>query len=106
MPHHLAQINIGRLFAPITDPQIAGFVKQLDPINALADSAPGFLWRLQSAQGNATDITYNNDDPTILLNMSVWQSLEALREYVYRSDHVRVFRERAQWFEKMDKPIY
>jgi hypothetical protein len=104
--YHLAQINIGRLLAPIDDPQIAGFVAQLDPINALADRAPGFVWRLQSSSGNATDIIYDPRDTTILLNMSVWESLETLRSYVYRSDHARVLRDRAKWFEKMDKPIY
>src|SRR5260370_21497141 len=58
---HLAQINIGRLRAPLDDPKIAGFVAQLDPINALADAAPGFVWRLQSASGNATELAYNDD---------------------------------------------
>ena len=61
MDHHLAQINIGRLVAPIDDPQIAEFVTQLDAINALADTARGFVWRLQSASGNATDIPFNDD---------------------------------------------
>jgi hypothetical protein len=105
MNYHLAQINIGRLIAPIDDPKIAGFIAQLEPINALADRAPGFVWRLQSESGNATDIAYN-DDPTILLNMSVWESLEALREYVYKSVHMKVLRDRAEWFEKLDKPYY
>ena len=105
MNYHLAQINIGRLIAPIDDPRIAEFVAQLEPINAIADRAPGFVWRLQSASGNATDIAYN-DDPFIMVNMSVWESLEALREYAYKSDHMKVFRERAKWFVKMDKPQY
>jgi hypothetical protein len=105
MNYHLAQINIGRLIAPIDDPRIAEFVAQLEPINAIADRASGFVWRLQSASGNATDIAYN-DDPFIMVNMSVWESLEALREYAYKSDHMKVFRERAKWFVKMDKPHY
>jgi Domain of unknown function (DUF3291) len=105
MNYHLAQINIGRLIAPLDDPKIAEFVAQLEPINALADKAPGFVWRLQSESGNATDIAYN-DDPSIMVNMSVWESLEALREYVYKSDHMKVLRDRAKWFEKMDKPHY
>src|SRR4029077_1753134 len=87
MNHHLAQINISRLLAPLDDPQIAGFVSQLEPINALADSAPGFVWRLKSDSGNATDITYS-DDPFVIVNMSVWESLPALRDFAYRSDHV------------------
>jgi hypothetical protein len=105
MLYHLAQINIGRLVAPIDDPKIAEFVAQLEPINALADQAPGFVWRLQSDSGNATDIAYN-DDPFVIVNMSVWRSLEALRDFAYRSDHARVLRERAKWFEKMDMPYY
>jgi hypothetical protein len=102
---HLGQINIGRLIAPVDDPRVAEFMNQLEPINALADRAPGFIWRLQSSSGNATDIAYN-DDPTMLVNMSVWDSLESLRSYVYRSDHARVLRDRAKWFVKLDKPIY
>jgi hypothetical protein len=58
MTHHLAQINIARLIAPLDDPKIAGFVSQLEPINAVADRAPGFVWRLKSESGNATDIAY------------------------------------------------
>jgi hypothetical protein len=104
MIYHLAQINIGRLLAPMDDLRMAGFVSRLDSVNALADAAPGFIWRLQSASGNATDIAYN-DDPTVLVNMSVWESLETLRDFVYRSSHLEVLRERAKWFEKMDKPF-
>ena len=105
MPYHLAQINIARLLAPIDDPKIAGFVAQLDAVNALADAAPGFVWRLQSSSGNATEIAYN-DDPFVIVNMSVWQSVERLRDYAYNSGHVAVFRERAKWFEKMSLPNY
>ena len=105
MTHNLAQINIGRLIAPMDDPRIADFVAQLAPINALADAAPGFVWRLQSSYGNAMDIAYS-DDPTINVNMSVWESVETLRDYVYKSNHLPVFRDRAKWFEKMDKPHY
>ena len=105
MTHHLAQINIGRLIAPVDDPKIAEFVAQLDPVNALADTAPGFVWRLQSSSGNATDIVYN-DDPFVIVNMSVWESVEALRDFVYKSNHLDVLRDRANWFEKMEKPHY
>jgi heme-degrading monooxygenase HmoA len=103
---HLAQTNIGRLVAPIDDPRIRGFVEQLDSINKLADESPGFVWRLQSQSGNATDILYSDADPSIMLNMSVWESLEALKAYVYRSRHVHVLKDRPQWFEKMDLPHY
>jgi hypothetical protein len=105
MGYQLAQINIARLVAPIDDPLIADFVSQLGPINALADSAPGFVWRLQSESGNATDVPFS-DDPFMIVNMSVWESIEALRDFTYSSRHIELFRDRARWFEKMDKPHY
>ncbi len=105
MKFHLAQINIARLIAPIDDPKIAEFVAQLDPINALAERSLGFIWRLKSDAGNATDVVYN-DDPFVIVNMSVWESVEALRDYAYTSKHIDVFRDRAKWFEKMEKPHY
>jgi hypothetical protein len=101
----LAQVNIGRLIAPIDDPRIAGFVSELDSINALAESSPGFLWRLQSSEGNATDIAYN-DDPFVIINMSVWTSIDALKAFVYDSRHIEILKQRRAWFEKMDKPHY
>jgi heme-degrading monooxygenase HmoA len=103
--HNLAQINIGRLIAPLDDPRIAGFLSQLGPINELADNSPGFVWRLQSEQGNATDVPYN-DDPTMMVNMSVWESLETLRQFTYKTQHLEVFRDRAKWFQKLDLPHY
>lgn len=105
MHFHIAQINIGRLVAPIDDPRIADFVTQLAPVNAIADTAPGFVWRLQSESGNATDVVYS-DDPLVIVNMSVWESLEALRDFTYQPVHLKVFRDRAKWFEKADKPNY
>jgi hypothetical protein len=103
--HHLAQINIGRLVAPIDDPRIADFVNQLDEVNALADTSSGFVWRLKSDIGNATDIPYNSD-PLFIVNMSVWESVEALRNYVYGARHLKVFCDRAHWFEKSKLPHY
>jgi hypothetical protein len=100
MNSHLAQLNIGRLLAPIDDPQLAGFVAKLDEINALAERTPGFVWRLQTEDGNATAIRPYDDD-RIAVNMSVWESAEALHAYVYRSDHVDVMRGRRQWFEHL-----
>ncbi len=101
MHHHLAQINIARLLAPVDDPLIAEFVAQIPAINALAEGSPGFVWRLQSDAGNAIDVSYD-DDPLIIVNMSVWESVAALREFSYRSQHAGVFRERGKWFEKME----
>jgi hypothetical protein len=97
---HLAQVNIGVLRAPLDSPQIAGFVDALDPINALADRSPGFVWRLQTEDGNATAIR-PFEDPDILVNLSVWESIEALGDFVYASRHLEVLRRRREWFEKI-----
>jgi heme-degrading monooxygenase HmoA len=99
---HLAQINIGRIKAPFDDPSMAGFVNRLADINALADRTPGFVWRLQTDEGNATSLRPFDDD-RIALNMSVWESLDALRAYVYNSAHAEVMRQRRDWFEKFDR---
>lgn len=99
--YHLAQINIARAVAPLDDPQLQDFMDGLDPINALADEAPGFVWRLQAEDGNATSIRAFADQ-TILVNMSVWQDIESLRQYVYQSEHVAFLRRRKEWFEKFD----
>jgi len=98
-PHQLAQANFGRLLAPIDAPQTAAFVAALDPINALADAADGFVWRLQTEAGNATSIPVD-DDPLNIVNLSVWASLDALSDFVYRSAHTDVMRRRAQWFHR------
>ncbi len=103
MNQYLAQMNITRMRAPLDDPLMERFVAWLEPINALADESPGFIWRLQTDEGDATSIRAFEDD-RVLVNMSVWESLEALQAFVFRSDHVRVMRERAQWFEAMDVP--
>jgi hypothetical protein len=99
----LAQLNIARALAPMDDPLMAEFVARLDEVNALADSSPGFVWRLQDESGNATSIQAF-DDPRLLANMSVWESLEALFSYVYRSDHTKVLARRREWFEMPNGP--
>jgi hypothetical protein len=97
--YHIAQVNIGRVRAPMEDPIMAGFVNRLVEINALADGSPGFVWRLQTPAGDATYLRPYDDD-RILINMSVWESVEALRRYVYQTAHVELLRERQQWFEQ------
>ena len=97
--YRLAQLNIGRIRAPLDSPQLAHFVAALEPINALADKSPGFVWRLQTDEGDATSIRAFDDD-MLLVNMSVWESLDALSAFVYRSDHRPVMLRRREWFER------
>ncbi len=82
---------------------MAGFTERLDEINALADAADGFVWRLQTAEGNATAI-HAFADPGLLLNMSVWESIDALHTFTYRTEHRELLRSRAEWFEAADGP--
>jgi hypothetical protein len=96
---HLAEINIGRLAAPLESPQLKDFVDNLDRINALAEAAPGFVWRLKGEGNNATDIRPFPDDEMMAINMSVWTDLASLGAYVYRSDHMQVMRRRREFFE-------
>jgi len=100
--YHIAQINIARMLAPLDDPIMADFVNNLDRINALADNAEGFVWRLQTEDGDATALRVF-DDVMLIVNMSVWESIDALFNYTYGSDHVDVFRRRRDWFDKMDQ---
>ena len=104
MDYALAQVNIGRLLAPLDSEQLAGFAAALDPVNAVADAAPGFVWRLQTEEGNATSLRAFEEDAAgadggILINMSVWESVEALGAYVYGEAHLAVLRRRREWFE-------
>jgi hypothetical protein len=101
---HLAQLNIGRLRAPLDDPAITDFRDNLDPINALAEASPGFVWRLQDDSGNATDIKLFDDELTII-NLTVWESIEALAEFTYRSAHTQFLRRRREFFEVPSQPI-
>ena len=98
--YELAQMNVARLRAPLDSPQLADFVGALDRINAIADSSPGFVWRLQDDSGNATALQPMGED--IIVNMSVWKDPQSLQAFVYRSDHVGVMRRRREWFGKMD----
>jgi hypothetical protein len=99
--HHLAQVNVATVRAPLDSPELAGFVAQLEPINALADHSPGFVWRLQTEDGDATAIRPFQDE-RIMVNLSVWESLEDLRTFVYASRHLDVMRRRREWFHRMD----
>lgn len=94
---HLAQLNVARAKTPLDAPEMADFIAWLDPINALADRSPGFVWRLEDDSGSAMSIRAFDDD-RMIVNMSVWESIDALWSYVYDSAHLDVMRRRREWF--------
>ena len=96
---HLAQVNIARMRAPLESQVMAGFVALLDEINTLAEASPGFVWRLKGEGNDATSLRPFDDD-FVLVNMSVWQSIDDLRAYVYKSGHASPMRRRREWFEQ------
>ena len=100
MEFFLAQINIAKMLGPIDSPIMTGFVNNLDPINELAEQSEGFIWRLKDDSNNATAVKIY-DDEFLIVNMSVWKDVAALHEFVYRSNHVEVFKRRKEWFEKI-----
>lgn len=97
--YELAQLNIAVMKAPLESPDMADFVANLDRINALADTSPGFVWRLQTDEGDATAMRPMGED--MLVNMSVWRDLDALARFVYKSAHAEILRRRKEWFERM-----
>ncbi len=99
---HLAELNIARLTAPLTDPRLADFVGALDRVNALADRSPGFVWRLAGEGGDATDIAWAAD-PRVIVNLSVWEDAPSLERFVFETVHRAVYARRAEWFEAMER---
>ena len=97
--YHLAELNIATLRAPLDSPELADFVANLDRINKLADDSPGFVWRLQTEEGDATELRPLGENT--IINLTVWRDIEALKDYVYRSAHVEFMRRRKEWFERM-----
>jgi GNAT superfamily N-acetyltransferase len=95
--YHVAQLNISTLLAPIDDPSIAGFADNLERINAIGDASPGFVWRLQTDDGDATAIR-PYPDPMVIVNMTVWTSIAALKEFAYRTVHADFLARRREWF--------
>ncbi|MFF8729491.1 DUF3291 domain-containing protein [Streptomyces sp. NPDC015171] len=96
---HLAQLNVATLRHPLDDPRMAPFVEMLDPVNAAADTTPGFVWRLvEEGEGDATGLRPAGED--VIVNMSVWESREALWDFTYRSGHLELMRRRREWFER------
>ena len=101
--HQIAQVNVARAVAPLDDPRMADFVALLDEVNRLAEKSAGFVWRLQGPSGNATDVSVD-DDPLMIVNLTVWDSPDDLFAYTYRSDHRTVFARRFEWFERREGP--
>jgi hypothetical protein len=97
----IAQINIGRAVGDVDGPLMADFMALLDPVNALADASPGFVWRMQTEDGNNTALR-PYDDERIIVNMSTWKSIESLWQFVYQGMHVEVLRRRREWFERFE----
>ncbi len=104
MNWHLTQVNIATAKYAYDDPRFAGFVDNLDRINTLADKAPGFVWRYVAEDETAAGKDVFKDE-SMLFNMSVWESRDALMDYVYKSVHVDILRNRAEWFAQQRGPI-
>lgn len=101
---HLAQLNVAHLRAPIDSAELAGFVALLEPVNALADSTPGFVWRLKESETDPTATVVHDYGDHLLINFSVWESREALWNFVYRSPHLDALRRRREWFLRIAEP--
>jgi hypothetical protein len=97
---HLAQLNLAKPLYPLDDPRMREFMDNLNRINELGKAAPGFVWILEDSSGNATGI-HAFDDPSILINLTVWESLATLRAFAYKTEHVVYLRRRHEWFERM-----
>ena len=104
---HLAQLNLGLFNAPLEAPEMAPFTNALDRINALAESSPGFVWRLTTDDGSSSSYVDvpGTDDPLVASNLSVWTDLESLWAFMYRTDHVNYLRRRTEWFRHSDLPL-
>ena len=103
---HLAQLNIGRIRYKTDDPRMADFMNNLERVNALAERSPGFVWRYKDDSGNATETRPFADDARMLINMSVWESVEALEKFVWQTVHTRFYNRKHEWFEKLDGAIF
>src|SRR5882672_3818791 len=101
--YELAQLNVAVMKEPLESPGMADFVANLDRINALAEASPGFVWRLQTEEGDATALR-PHPDPDVIINLTVWESPDALKDFVYRSGHTGFLRRRTEWFTPMDGP--
>jgi hypothetical protein len=102
---HLAQLNVARALDELDSPRLSGFMAALDRVNAVAERSPGFVWRLKSDAGNATDIKVS-DDARFIVNMSVWETASHLEQFVWNTVHARVYDKKASWFEAPATPHF
>jgi len=105
MDFHLAQVNVAIARYSSDDPRFAGFVDNLDRVYDLAESTPGFVWRHLTVDEDA-EAKQVFGEANLIFNMSVWESKEALREFVYKSEHASILRQRGDWFVPMDRPVF
>ncbi len=107
MDYHLAELNIARLRQPLDHPDTAEFVRALGPVNELAESTPGFVWRLVDDDGQSSSYVRlpGEDDPLLIVNYSIWEDVESLEHFMYRSGHHTYLRRRREWFEKATEPM-
>ena len=98
---HLAQVNVARLKYPIDDPRIAGFVNNIDIVNSVADRSDGFIWRLQDDDNNALDVVFEDGNPLLIVNMSVWESPAHLEKFVWQTVHKQIYKKKDEWFEAL-----
>jgi len=98
---HLAELNVALLRQPLDHPDTAEFVDALDAVNALADSSPGFVWRLVDESGQSSSYVRAADDPLLIVNLSVWETPQQLHDFVFQTAHTPFLRRRREWFERM-----
>ncbi len=98
MTWQLAQLNVAKWRYPVGDPRLADFVDNLDHINHMGDAAPGWVWRFEDESGSAIETRAFEDDPDMLLNLTVWESIEALWDFAFKTEHVEFLRRRGEWF--------
>lgn len=107
MSFHLATSNVARMLGAYGDEIMAGFVARLDPVNAVADASPGFVWRYETEEEvpekESEEVRVFGDE-SILFNMSVWESIDDLAAFVYRNNHLEVLQKKSRWFEKSTRP--
>lgn len=103
--HHLAELNIGRLLAPTDDPRVAEFMNNLDRINGLGKRMPGFVWMMEGSGEPGTGNTENNigGDPQFVTNMTVWEDVATLEQFVWNTVHRQFYERRQEWFEVLGK---